>query len=414
MKARTPTDDPTPPPGFAYPAGERIRGKSAIQPNASKKIKVLLVTQSSGEVQLIGQLLAEADGAPFQLEWTAELEDGVKRVSAGDIAVVLLDLCLAPSDKVGAFLRFYYAGPGVPVVLLTSIEDEPIAVEAARRGASDYLVKGFTECNVLVRSLRFAIERQRRRRAEQDLDVSQENLRIGWETKKERFPASTPSIAGFDIAGVSHPAEITGGDYFDYINLVDGTLAVAIADVSGHGISPATRMAETRAYLRAFARIHTDPGEILAQVNAALFGDPLGPHFVTILLARLEPGGRSFQYFSAGHPTAFVCGAAGEVKSYLHSKTTPLGVLRHAEFPPAETVMLDPGDVVLLMTDGILEANAPDDTAFGHQRALKLLRDYREQPPAKIVEAIYQGARDFSEYGPQRDDMTAVVIKSQP
>jgi serine phosphatase RsbU (regulator of sigma subunit) len=374
----------------------------------------LLVTACASQAQLIEGLLTGAKAALFELDWASSLPAALKRLEAQGIAAILLDLSLVDKDKLSLFLRIHHAAPTLPVVLLASIEEESVALEAARYGASDYLIKGFTERNVLVRSLRFAIERQRRRLAEQELGVTKENMRLGWEVKRQRFPAAHPGLPGFDIVGASYPADVTGGDFFDYIPLEDQSLGVVVADVSGHGICPATRMAETRAYLRAFAQTLADPSQILRRLNRALYSDPLGTHFVTLLLARLDPRERVLQYMSAGHPTAFVCNAQGAVKAYLHSSTTPLGVIRESQVPAANMVEFDPGDMVLLMTDGILEATAPDDTTFGHQRALRALRLNRDRPSEQIVEAIYLAAREFCSYAPQTDDMTVVVVKRAP
>src|SRR5207244_4491644 len=131
------------------------------------------------------------------------------------------------------------------------------------------------------------------------------------------FPAAPLPPAGFDISGVSCPAEATGGDYFDYIPMRDGGLGVVIGDVSGHGFGPALLMAELRAYLRAFLLTRTDVGEIVGLLNRALADDAPEGHFATLLLARLDPSSRSLVYASAGHLPGYLFSPAGEVKAVL-------------------------------------------------------------------------------------------------
>src|SRR5205823_14364179 len=124
------------------------------------------------------------------------------------------------------------------------------------------------------------------------------------------FPGGGLGLAGFDIGGASYPAEATGGDYFDYIPLGDGTLVVAIGDVSGHGLGPALLMASTRAYLRALALVHTDITQMLALANRVLCQDT-NEQFVTLVLARLDPDSGTLIYASAGHPSGYLLDRAG-------------------------------------------------------------------------------------------------------
>ncbi len=137
-----------------------------------------------------------------------------------------------------------------------------------------------------------------RKRAEEELARASAEFRVARRIQQKLFPTHTPEVAGmdiggatfgFDIGGASYPAEAIGGDYYDYLPLLDGSLGVAIGDVSGHGIGPALLMAEVRAYLRAFANMHAEPADILDRVNRIILPDIEGDRFITLLLARLEP-----------------------------------------------------------------------------------------------------------------------------
>src|SRR5829696_1272767 len=112
-----------------------------------------------------------------------------------------------------------------------------------------------------------------RKRTERELRENQEQLQVAREIQQRLFPKSAPALAGYDIAGVSYPAEETGGDYFDYLPMMNGALGVIVADVTGHGIGPALLMAETRAYLRTLAANREDIGEILTSANRILAED---------------------------------------------------------------------------------------------------------------------------------------------
>jgi PAS domain S-box-containing protein len=245
-------------------------------------------------------------------------------------------------------------------------------------------------------------------------------FRVARRIQQKLFPTSTPQIAGmdicsatygFDISGASYPAEAIGGDYYDYLPLHDGCLGIAIGDVSGHGTGPALLMAEARAYLRAFAQLHSDPGAILRLVNRLILPDIEGDRFITLLLARLDPIRRTFTYSSAGHQAGYIFNAAGEVKQSLPSTSIPLGILPDCDYSSTAPVILEPGDLVLFLTDGIVEARAPDGSVFGTERTLDLARLYRNVPARQIVENLYYAVRAFAQEQPQYDDITATVIK---
>jgi len=170
-------------------------------------------------------------------------------------------------------------------------------------------------------------------------------------------------------------------------------------------------MAGVRAYLRAFVHTEADPGEILRLVNSIMLPDIEGDHFITLLLARLDLHSRMLTYASAGHSTGYILNAAGKVKQSLPSNCVPLGVLTSGTFSSTTPIVLEPGDFVLLLTDGIVEARAPDGTIFGTQRPLDLVRAYRRLPAREIVQNLYYAVRAFAHDQPQLDDITATVIK---
>lgn len=250
-----------------------------------------------------------------------------------------------------------------------------------------------------------------RKRAEREIRDHQEQFRVAREIQQRLFPKHAPQFAGLDIAGASFPAEATGGDYFDYLPMVNGRVGLVVGDVTGHGIGPALLMAETRAYLRVLAGRREDPGEILSRANAVLAGDIGDEHFITLFFARLDPATRALSYASAGHPPAFVLDAAGAVKSKLKRTGIPLGMKEDFEFPSAAEITLSPGDIFLLLTDGLDEATSPDGSTFGTERIFDIARAHRNEPAQSIVTKLYEGVRAFANHAPQVDDITAIVVK---
>jgi sigma-B regulation protein RsbU (phosphoserine phosphatase) len=171
-------------------------------------------------------------------------------------------------------------------------------------------------------------------------------------------------------------------------------------------------MAETRAYLRLLALNREDVGEILTRANRVLAEDIGYERFITMLLVSLDPKARMLTYANAGHPPGFVFNGRGEIKMQLKRSGIPLGLKPDTRYPPGTGVKLERGDTVLILTDGIDEAMSPDNTIFGIERALEIVRTHRDKPARELVETLYAGVRQFSQNAPQQDDVTAVVIKA--
>jgi serine phosphatase RsbU (regulator of sigma subunit) len=236
-------------------------------------------------------------------------------------------------------------------------------------------------------------------------------LRVARQIQQRLFPSHAPGLTGFDIAGASFPASETSGDYYDFIPMLTGGLAVVIGDVSGHGMGPALLMADARAYLRALALTCSDVGDILTRANNAILADTADEHFVTLFFGRIDPETRTLVYASAGHTTGYVLAASGDVRAELGSTEMPLGIMADATFLHGEPLALQMGDLLVLLTDGIVEAASSDCRVFGYDRAIATVRAHQNQPARAIVDALYREVQEFAAGQPQRDDITAVVVK---
>lgn len=248
-----------------------------------------------------------------------------------------------------------------------------------------------------------------RRQAEKALHERLREFDLARRIQRGFLPRSAPTLDGVKVAGASRPAQETGGDFFDYLTLADGSVGLAVGDVSGHGIGAALLAAEACAYLRALALTHRDVAPILDLVNRRLVADIDSGNFVALFLARLAPDARSVVYCNAGHWPGYVLDARGEVKAVLSSTGTPLGLELGGEFPAAGPVELTPGDVIFLPTDGVIDSFAADGTRFGTARALDVVRAHRNAAPAQILEALFEAVAAHSA-GVQFDDVTAIVV----
>jgi PAS domain S-box-containing protein len=250
-----------------------------------------------------------------------------------------------------------------------------------------------------------------RKRAERELREHQEQFRVAREIQQRLFPKAAPELPGFDVGGCSYPAEAAGGDYFDFLPMVDDCLGVVVGDVSGHGVGPALLMADTRAYLRLLTTRRKDVGEILTYTNLALAEDVGGERYVTLFFGRLDPHARTLTFASAGHSPCYLLDAEGQAKMTLKCTDVPLGIEPDTNYASSQDIPLAPGDLLLLTTDGIEEACSPDNVFFGVERALEVVRANRQKPAREIVEALYQAVYEFSRGSLQFDDITAIVVK---
>ena len=235
-------------------------------------------------------------------------------------------------------------------------------------------------------------------------------LQLASEVQQHLYRGSDPA-AGFDMAGVTFPADLTGGDYFDTIAHPDGRVTVAIGDVSGHGVGSALVMAATRAYIRAFTRSEADAASLLRNLNGALNADLNGGRFVTLMLIQVDPRTRSIEYAGAGHLPTYLLRGDGGVEVVMGSTGPPLGLLANAEFATCGPIAYGDGDTIVLLTDGVTEAENTDGQEFGAERALDIVRLRRESSARELVEAIAEAVRAFCGQVGQRDDVTALVCK---
>ena len=235
-------------------------------------------------------------------------------------------------------------------------------------------------------------------------------MRLARAVQQRLYPSSPPQIAGYDLAGAVFPTDETCGDYFDFITMWGNSTGIAVGDVSGHGFSSALLMAETRAYLRSLVRTTPDLCSTLEQLNAFLCADTDDGRFVTLMLVRIDPQRDGMTYASAGHSRGYVIDRGGTTRHVLGATGRPLGLFPDYRSTDGQ-ILLNPGDVMLLMTDGVTEVADDSGEFFGDERAIEVVAACRDLPAERIVERLYEAAMAFSPAGSQADDITIVVCK---
>lgn len=239
----------------------------------------------------------------------------------------------------------------------------------------------------------------------------QAELDLAHSIQQKLLPSASPRIAGLDIAGANQPATETSGDYFDYVSLPDGRLAVLIADVTGHGLGAALVMTAARAFVRALCGTETDPGRILGLGNNLLEKDLDGGNFLSLCFAAFDPKSGTLQYTSAGHDPPLVYRPGDGQFAELESTGPLLGIVADVEFGVSPPLPLAADDILLFMTDGLFECMDARDESLGKDRLKEVLRAQAEQPAAQILAALLETANVWTGGAPPRDDITLVVVK---
>jgi serine phosphatase RsbU (regulator of sigma subunit) len=239
----------------------------------------------------------------------------------------------------------------------------------------------------------------------------QRELEIAKNIQLSLLPVSTPELPGVRLAGICVPAKDVGGDYYDFLPQPDGGLGLVIADVSGHNVGAALLMAETRTLIRARCDRFMAPDETLAELNRFFYDDlSRAELFVSMFVMDYQPQECRATFASAGHPPPLLWRCRDGSCDRLDAEGLILGVRR--EFPyELETRMFEPGDVLLLYTDGITEAANAHGELFGEERLVELLRDAHQQPPAALIDRIFQQVRLFTGSHSFNDDVSLVVLQ---
>lgn len=238
-------------------------------------------------------------------------------------------------------------------------------------------------------------------------------MEVARQVQQRLYPRGAPRLPGFDLAGAAFPASTMCGDLFDYFPMPGGCVGLAVADVCGHGIGPALLMAQARAYLRCFASSTCDVGEILHRLNETLVVDSDQRDYLTLVLVRLDPRQRTLSYASAGHVTGYLFDRAGEVRERLASTGMPLGLFGGRGYGSSTILSLDPGETLVLTSDGITECGEAAGEAFGAKGLVDFVRGHRAESAESLVAGLHRAALDHCAGSAPTDDMTILICKAE-
>jgi len=282
-------------------------------------------------------------------------------------------------------------------VLYLDSREKGSFLSGSTRGALETLA---TEAAVAIENARLYRETMEKAKMEQE-------MRIAAEIQQALLPKAGHSGAFFKTAASSLPCRSIGGDFYDYVDLPQGAFGFALGDVAGKGPPAALLSAMMQGIFAAQAAASDTPCQTIARVNLALYKRGIESRFVTLMYGSLEPDGR-LTYCNAGHNPPLVIGQAGVRR--LEVGGPIVGLFEAATFQE-ETVTLQPGDWLIVFSDGVSEALSAAGEEYGEARILAVAEKNRDASPADFLQAIFDDVRAFTRGAPQSDDITALVLR---
>lgn len=244
-----------------------------------------------------------------------------------------------------------------------------------------------------------------------DKERMQQALKIAQSIQESLLPSVVPDNFEYDWMGWNKPCDEAGGDYYDLIELPNAQWAIAIGDVTGHGIGAALLMATARAFIKALAGKSHTISEMMNELNRLMACDMGGERFITLFYCELDTQKMTLRYANAGHQYPILYRHEQKTFEALGSTGIPLGMIQDSEYEEGEEVKVYSGDILVLSTDGITEAMNPQGEQFGEERLNEVVLKNHDKSANQIIKNFSDELQKFSQSTNWRDDVTLVVVK---
>ncbi|MBI4854761.1 MAG: SpoIIE family protein phosphatase [Acidobacteria bacterium] len=255
---------------------------------------------------------------------------------------------------------------------------------------------------IKIENARLIEERIEKKRMEEELKVASEiQIRLQ--------PLSPPRLPNYDMIGISFPCREIGGDYYDFIHRKNGRILLALGDVSGKGMGAALMMSSLHAALHAQAQTPLRPAQIVTEINKYIFASSPDNKFLTLFCAELDVITGELFYSNAGHNPPILVSKDGNHK-LLESGGLPIGITDEITYE-TNTTLINPGDVLVIYSDGITDSVNERDEDFGENRLIEVIRRYRTRTASKLRDQIEGAIAEFMGPCAPIDDTTIVIVK---
>jgi sigma-B regulation protein RsbU (phosphoserine phosphatase) len=246
--------------------------------------------------------------------------------------------------------------------------------------------------------------------SDEELRQLESELELSQVIQRGLLPQQVPSIEGVNIAAFSRPAQIVGGDYFDFVDFKDGKHGLVMADVSGHGVSAGMFMSSLQTAFHTLVPESESPLEVLERINRLYVHNINFTTFVTIFFGKYDPATRTLSYANAGHNSAYLYRMATNQEIWLRPTGPAIGVMEEFTIR-MEAIRLEPGDILLLYTDGITEATNYQGVFWNEDSLADIISQNANSSAEQLIQKILQALKDHTDGSPLADDVTLMIYK---
>jgi len=369
---------------------------------------LLLVDDNPTNLQVLYQTL-ETTGCKLLVAKNGETALSIAQKASPDL--VLLDIMMPGIDgfEVCRRLKADPATAAIPVIFLSALTDTKDKVQGLQLGAVDYVSKPFQPDEVIARVNTHLTIHRLKREVEKKKDALENELKIVSDVQRRLLPKKVPEITGLKLAIHYETSLYAGGDYYDIAKMPDNQWGFLVADAEGHSAPAAVMMAMTCALFRSYPQPPTEPGKLLYFLNEHLC-KVAEPSFVTALYIIYDANRHILKIARAGHPLPMIWRSAGQKAiEYDCSGVFPMGIDPYDQVPVTTEAELQPGDRILMYTDGVTERFSTDGKTYGEERLMRQLEVNRQGNPQEMLAAIMQDVDAFANGRPADDDQALLL-----
>jgi len=378
-------------------------------PRSNGAKDILIVDDTPANLRLLSQMLAQRG------HHVRAVTSGLRALASVQMSLpslILLDIKMPEMNgyEVCEQLKADAQTRDVPVIFISALDELQDKVRAFAVGGVDYITKPFQVEEVVARVETHLTLRRLQQQLQSANQKMTRELALAGQVQASFLPSKLPIIPGWDLAVTLKPARETSGDFYDVHLMADGKLGLLVADVVDKGVGAALYMALSWALIRAYsAEYPAQPELVLGAVNRRILADTSADQFLSVFYGVVEPDTGGLIYCNAGHYPPYILGRGnGRTTRSLPRTGMLLGVEPEESWSQA-SVQLAPGDVLVLYTDGILDAENAGGEFFGRERMLNTLWANQERSAKEIQEALVEAVGDFARGAVQSDDIALVV-----
>ncbi len=380
----------------------------------------------NGEINLIPEDILIVDDTPDNLRLLSQIltEQGyrVRAVTSGSRALasvevsipdlILLDIRMPEMDgyEVCERLKTDPKAKDIPIIFISALNEIQDKVKAFTVGGVDYVTKPFQFEEVLARVETHLALRKLQKQLQVANEKMEQELALAGEVQASFLPGKIPQIPGWQLSVSLIPARETSGDFFDIISLPDGRVGLLVADVVDKGVGAALFMALSSTLLRTYAMEYpSQPEQVFSTVNERILRDTNAKQFVTVFYGILDSNNGKLLYGNAGHcPPVLLNTKDGNKPQFLKRTGVPLGIFEDATWEQKE-VQIAPGDMLVLYTDGISEAQNAELAFYGSDRLLNSIHRKLGGTAEQYKQSILDDVHEFIEHRALQDDIALII-----